>query len=101
MVKPVEEVLISVHISFGGGTSLRAAAGDGLHPIPHLSDVVLKLQFLSVLLIRLPELDSEFTLHPLKLLPVAIFEGPLLLVLAALDVTCNPGLVVRMAVYSP
>ncbi len=73
MVKPVEEVVQVVrspHIPLDGGTLPRAAAGDDLHPVPHLLHAVvlqLLLQLSPVLLLRLLELDSEFPLQAAEL----------------------------------
>lgn len=63
------------------GQPVIAAASDGLHPLPHLPHVVVLhplFSFPSVLLLRLPELDSEFLLYLLELLCLTIFEGLLM-----------------------
>lgn len=57
------------------------------------------LTYLHKNLLRLSDLESEFPLHVLKLLWIAVFKGPLL-VQKALVVTHDPGLVLSTAVYS-
>ena len=54
----------------------------------------------SVILLRLSQVDLEFPLYALQLISVTILECPLLPVQDVLDITGDPGLVVREAAYS-
>lgn len=75
---------------------LPLAAFDVFHALPDLPYAFLCSTFL-LYVPPTPPLDPEFSLPVLQLCLISVFECPLFLVKEVLDVTGNPGLVVKKA----